>query len=390
MPEIVITCSPHASPWLAEEIKSLAYPVKSRGLLEVSTQGNLEDCMYLNLHLRTAHRVLLQLRRFRAAHPNQLYRQLHKIKWEDYIPADAYFSVGSYVKNPNIRDTRFANLRVKDAIVDRLQQKYGRRPDSGPRQDRIVVFLHWRDEEAGIFLDTSGETIARHAYRRVTVEAPMQEALAAAVVRATRWRTAQPLVNPMCGSGTLAIEAALIKADKAPGLLRDNFAFMHLKTFHAEAWEKMKQEARERTEQRIRQLGGQKPSIIASDQDSRAISAARQNAEHAGVTDLIRFEIADFRDTALPTPLEDEEGKACVLLNPPYGERLGEEEDLAELYRQIGDFFKQHCAGYLGYIFTGNMKLGKSVGLRTKRKVEFFNGKIESRLLEYELYIGKR
>ena len=383
---ITVTCAPYNGPVLAEELTALGYPVKSSSILEVTTEGTLQDCMYLNLHLRTAHRVLYRLKGFRCANANQLYRQLQIVNWDQYIPADSYFSVGSYVKNPTIRDTRFANLRVKDAIVDSLQQTYGRRPDSGPRQDSIVVFLHWKDRDAGIFLDTSGESIAKHGYRRVTVEAPMQEALAAAIVQSTRWQPDSPLVNPMCGSGTLAIEAALLKTQKAPGLLRNNFAFMHLKTFDRSAWEQMRSEAEKHYKQTIAAFSNQMPSIIATDQDPKAISAARQNATQAGVAGLIRFEVADFRDTDFPDPGEH----GVVILNPPYGERLGEEEKLAELYQQMGDFFKQSCAGYWGYIFTGNLNLAKKVGLRTRRRIEFMNAKIESRLLEYELYTGKR
>ena len=383
---ITVTCAPHNGPLLAEELKALGYPVISSSILEVSTEGTLQDCMYLNLHLRTANRVLYRIRGFRCANADQLYHQLQTVQWDQYIPADSYFSVGSYVKNLTIRDTRFANLKVKDAIVDQLQQKYGKRPDSGPRQDRIVVFLHWKERDAGVFLDTSGESIARHGYRRVTVEAPMQEALAAAILHATRWQADAPLVNPMCGSGTLAIEAALLKAKKVPGLLRDNFAFMHLKTFDRKAWEQMRQEAEKLFKQTIADFTNQMPKIIATDQDPTAISAARQNAVQAGVAGLIRFEVADFRDTELPDPGEH----GIVILNPPYGERLGEEEHLADLYRQMGDFFKQRCAGYWGYIFTGNLKLSKQVGLRTRQRMEFMNAKIESRLLEYELYTGKR
>lgn len=383
---ITITCAPHNGPVLAEELKALGFPVKSSSILEVSTEGTLQDCMYLNLHLRTAHRVLYRLKGFRCANAEHLYKQLQLIPWEQYIPADSYFSVGSYVKNSTIRDTRFANLKVKDAIVDQLQQKYGRRPDSGPRQDRLVVFLHWKERDAGVFLDTSGESIARHGYRRVTVEAPMQEALAAAIVKSTRWQPDSPLVNPMCGSGTLAIEAALLKAQKAPGLLRDNFAFMHLKTFDRSAWEQMRSEAEKQNKQAIATLSNQVPSIIATDHDPEAISAARQNAVRAGVAGLIRFEVAEFQDTELPDPGEH----GVVILNPPYGERLGEEGQLAALYGQMGDFFKQRCAGYWGYIFTGNLKLAKQVGLRTRQRMEFMNAKIESRLLEYELYTGKR
>jgi putative N6-adenine-specific DNA methylase len=383
---IIITCAPHNGPLVARELETLGFPVKGSSILEVSTEGTLEDCMYLNLHLRSANRVLYRIRGFRCINADQLYQQIKIINWEKYIPADSYFSVGSYVKNLTIRDTRFANLRVKDAIVDSLQQKYGRRPDSGPKQDRIVVFLHWKEQDAGVFLDTSGESIARHGYRRVTVEAPMQESLGAAIIQSTRWQADSPLVNPMCGSGTLAIEAAMLKAQKAPGLLRDNFAFMHLKTFDRPAWETMRQEAESRFKQTIATFSNEMPSIIATDQDPQAISAARQNAAKAGVAGLIRFDIADFRDTELPPP----GAHGIVILNPPYGERLGEEEELAGLYQQMGDFFKQHCAGYWGYIFTGNLNLAKQVGLRTRQRMEFVNAKLESRLLEYELYTGKR
>ncbi|WKN32504.1 class I SAM-dependent RNA methyltransferase [Porifericola rhodea] len=387
---IVITCAPHISQILAEEVKALGYPVKASSILEVTTEGSLKDCMYLNLHLRTAHRVLYQIKRFRSANADQLYRQLRTIAWKDYIPASSYFSVSSFVKNPSIRDTRFANLKVKDAIVDHLQDRYGKRPDSGPRQDQIVVFLHWKDREAGIFLDTSGESIARHSYRKVTVEAPMQEALAAAIVKSTKWNVELPFVNPMCGSGTLAIEAALLKVNKAPGLLRTNFAFMHLKTFDQKVWEDMRFEASKTFKKSINAYTNQLPSIIATDRDPQAIMAARQNAAKAGVAGLIRFEISEFSETELPPAPDEQDGKAVVVINPPYGERLGEEQQLAELYKEMGDFFKQKCAGYQGYIFTGNLNLSKQVGLRTRRRMEFLNGKIDSRLLEYELYTGKR
>ncbi len=387
---IVITCAPHISKILAEEVQQLGYPVKGSSILEVTTEGSLQDCMYLNLHLRTAHRVLYQLKRFHSANADQLYHQLQTVSWEDYIPADSYFSVSSFVKNPTIRDTRFANLRVKDAIVDYLQEKYGRRPDSGPLHDKLVVFLHWKERDAGIFLDTSGESIARHGYRQVTVEAPMQEALAAALIRSTQWQPSLPFVNPMCGSGTLAIEAALIKANRAPSLGRDNFAFMHLKGFDEIAWEKMQQQAREEFEKTNAAIAHQSINIIATDRDAQAIAAARQNAEKAGVAHLIHFEVADFKNTVLPEPQSTDEAKAVLIINPPYGERLGEEEQLAPLYREIGDFFKQQCAGYWGYIFTGNLNLSKQVGLRTRQRMEFVNGKIDARLLEYELYTGKR
>ncbi len=385
--KIVVTCAKHTSHLLAEEIKEQGLPVHAVNLLDVTTEGTLEDAMRLNLYLRTAHRVLWLLRSFPAKDADALYRAARQIRWEDYLPSQSYFSVSSFVRNETIRDNRFANLKVKDAIVDHMQDLFGQRPDSGPRQDQIVIFLHWRGEEASIYIDTSGESIARHGYRRVTVEAPMQESLAAAVIHSTRWHPTQPFVNPMCGSGTLAIEAALMQTAKAPGLLHDNFGFMHLKDFRPERWEQLRQEAR----QKVLEATSVRPTIIATDHDPKAIRAAQENAKAAGVASLIRFEVCPFQETPLPV-VEDQkhEGAPVVVLNPPYGERLGEEQALEETYQEMGDFFKQRCAGYWGYIFTGNLLLAKKIGLKTKRRIEFFSGKIESRLLEYELYAGNR
>ena len=385
--KIIITCAPHTPQYVAQEVEALGFTVRSTHYLDVETEGTLEDCMKLNLYLRTAHRVLWQVHGFQASNADQLYQTVRRLPWEKFIPTDGYFSVNSFVRNNTIRDHRFANLKVKDAIVDRLQSLYDQRPDSGPQSDRVVVFLHWKDDEAGIFLDTSGETIARHGYRGVTVEAPMQESLATAIIQATGWQLGQPFVNPMCGSGTLAIEAALLSINKAPGLLRDNFGFMHLKTFSASRWEALRREAT----QQIVNPTTTSPLIIATDQDARAVEAAQANAEAAGVAHLIHFETTDFTQTPVPAHdgQEQKEGPVIVI-NPPYGERLGEEESLKKLYAEIGDFFKQKGAGYTGYIFTGNLALAKHVGLRTKSRTTFSNAKLECRLLEYELYVGKR
>lgn len=380
---IIVTCAPGTSQFLAGELRELGYPVVGERPLDVETEGTMADCLRLNLHLRTAHRVLYLLRQFRAYQSDQLYRKIKQIAWEDYIPPDSYFSVSSFVRNDSVRDHRFANLRVKDAVVDRLQDHYGRRPDSGPRTDRIVLFLYWKETHASIYLDTSGESLTRHGYRQVSVEAPMQESLAAVLIRASHWHPSQPFVNPMCGSGTLAIEAALQRINRPPGVLRTNYAFMHLKSFSATTWERMVQEAR----QGEIENPSPHPTIVASDLDPQAITTARQNAEVAGVADHIQFEVADFRETSVPpVGTNTDEGKPVIMVNPPYGTRLGEEKELMPLYAGLGDFFKQRGGGYYGYIFTGNLSLAKHVGLRTKSRTELYNGKIESRLLEYELW----
>ncbi len=375
---IVIPCAKSVPPYLKEEIASLGLPVLSENIAGVETEGTLEDAMRLNLWIRTGQRVLLFLEELEAPNADDLYRGVSRIPWEDHIPPDEYLSVTSVVDNPTILDSRFANLKCKDAVVDRLRKKSGRRPDSGPERTGAVVHLYWKENRCRVYLDTSGEPLYRRGYRLVPLRAPMQETLAAAVIRATRWNREGNFVNPMCGSGTLAIEAALMALDRAPGLLRKNFGFMHFRGYRAPAWKRMLQEAKERAGKSLSQ------KISATDLSPAAIRASRQNAAAAGVADRIDFGTCDFYDTPIPA------GGGAVILNPEYGERMGKIGELKEVYRRIGDFFKKKCPGYTGYIFTGNLDLAKSVGLRAKRRIPFFNSNIECRLLEYDLYPGSR
>jgi putative N6-adenine-specific DNA methylase len=375
---IVITCAKGVPPFLKQEIISLGFPVLSEGKAEVETEGTMEDTQKLNLLIRTGQRILFLLESFNAKTPDELYKRMSRISWEDYIPEDSYFSVTSSVHNPTIKDSRFANVKCKDAVVDRIKDKRGRRPDTGPQRDRIVIHLYWKSNFCQIFLDTSGEPLSRRGYRMIPLKAPMQETLAAAVVLATGWMGNGNFINPMCGSGTLAIETALIALDRASGLLRSNYGFMHLKGFDESSWKTLRRKTRAAAKDK---LNGR---IIATDISQQAIEAAKKNAMTAGVERFIEFGVCDFSETPVP------DGGGVVILNPEYGERLGEMEELKKTYREIGDFFKKKCNGYTGYVFTGNLDLAKKVGLRTKRRIPFFNGPIECRLLEYDLYEGSR
>ncbi len=378
--KILITCPKGIPPWLAGEVRALGFPVLAEGEAAVETEGTLADTMPLNLYLRTGHRVLYLVKDFQAENPQDLYRGLREIPWEEILHErgeHAYLSVTSTVDTPSINDARFVNLKTKDAIVDQMQEKCGLRSDSGPDRDRAVVHVFWRENKVSVYLDTSGEPLSRRGYRKIPLSAPMQETLAAAVILATGWNGRRGFVNPMCGSGTLAIEAALFALGKAPGLLRSNYGFIHLRGFNPAAWRVIRAAAH----------GAQKETaarIIATDIDPKAVAAARQNALTAGVDQHIDFSVCPFQETPIP------ERSGVVVLNPPYGERTGDFPTLIGLYREIGDFFKQRCGGHRGYIFTGNAALGKQVGLRTKRRIPFFNGEIECRLLEYELYEGSR
>ena len=375
---IVITCAKGVPPFLKREILSLGFPVLSEGRAEVETEGTMEDTLRLNLLIRTGQRVLFLVDSFNAKTPDELYRRISRISWEDYISEDGYFSVTSSVHNPTIKDSRYPNVKCKDAVVDRIKEKRGRRPDTGPERDRVVIHLYWKGNLGQVYLDTSGEPLSKRGYRMIPLKAPMQEPLAAAVVLATGWMGDGHFINPMCGSGTLAIEAAWVGLGRAPGLLRNNYGFMHLKGLDESSWKIMRRKIRAEAKDR---LNGR---IIATDISQQAVEAAKKNAMTAGVGRFIEFGVCDFSETPVP------DGGGVVVLNPEYGERMGEIEGLKGMYRGIGDFLKKKCNGYTGYVFTGNLDLAKKVGLRTKRRILFYNGPIECRLLEYDLYEGSR
>jgi len=243
---ILVTCAKGITPYLKEELLQLRFPVCDETIAGIATEGTIDDTLRLNLHLRTGHRVLFLIKEFTAHDADGLYRSVSEIAWEEYIAEDGYVCVTSSVDNPSIRDSRYANVKVKDAIVDRIKEKRGQRPDSGPNQDRVVVNLYWKGDSCSLYFDTSGEPLSRRGYRKIPMTAPMQETLAAVVIMATGWDGSRHFVNPMCGSGTLAIEAAFIALNRAPALLLNNFGFMHLKGFNESLWNDLRAEAKKR------------------------------------------------------------------------------------------------------------------------------------------------
>ena len=375
---ILVTCARGITPYVRREVQTLEMPVIEEMEAAVETEGNMADAMRLNLCLRTGQRVLFLLHEGRALTPGDLYAGAFKIPWEDILHVDGYVCITSAVDTPEIRDPRYANVKIKDAIVDRLRQLFRRRPDSGSDRTGAVVHLYWQNDRYRIFADTSGEPLSRRGYRKIPLAAPMQETLAAAVIMATGWTGEEPFINPMCGSGTLAIEAALIARRRPPGIMRENFGFLHLQGFDDDLWQQLR--LRVRKEER-KEFPGR---IIATDISPEAVRAAAINAGRAKMGRDIRFQSCNFAST--PVPRE----KSVVFMNPPYGQRLGEDDDLSRLYEGMGDFFKAKCQGCRGYIFTANLELAKKVGLRTSRRLIFYNGELESRLLEYELYEGSR
>lgn len=376
---VIITSNKRLSPYLQEEVTALGYTIVRSFQTGVELNITLSECIKLNLNLRCASQILYALKSFKANTPDELYNELVGMEWEELIDFSGYFSVTSNVDNPTISTPLFANLKVKDAIVDRIKDKKGIRPNSGSDVNKAVVHLYWKDSEADIFIDTSGETLAKHGYRKIPGKAPMLEALASGVIYATKWDRKSPFVNPMCGSGTLAIEAALIATNRSPGLYRMNYGFMHIIGYDEEVFFA---ERRILKDQVVKNVD---LKIVASDISADAVEVSQRNAKTAGVDGLIDFQVCDFSETQVP-----QGNGGAVVFNPEYGERLGVHSKLELTYKAMGDFMKKECKGYFGYIFTGNPDLAKKIGLRADKKIEFYNGKLDCRLLEYELYDGSR
>src|ERR1700748_3140356 len=225
---ITITCHKRMASYLEQEVKESGFEIEESFITGVRISGTINDCIRLNLNLRCASQVLFSIDQFEADHPDDIYNNLLEIAWEDLLPDDGYFSVTSNVMHDSINNSMYANLRVKDAIVDRLREIRGKRPETGAELSGAVVPLFWKGSYVEIFLDTTGDSLARHGYRHILGRAPMLEGLAAATILATKWDRKTPFINPMCGSGALAIEAALIATNARPGLFRMNYAFMHL------------------------------------------------------------------------------------------------------------------------------------------------------------------
>jgi 23S rRNA G2445 N2-methylase RlmL len=377
---IIITCNKRLTTYLQQEVEELGFSIVRTFATGIELNGTVKDCIWLNLNIRCASQVLYSLKSFSPNSPESVYHTLVKMPWEQLIPKNGYLSVTSHVEHFTVNNPLFVNVKVKDAIADRIRRETGQRPNSGPELDGTVIHLHWKDDRAEIFIDTSGETLAKHGYRKIPGKAPMLEALASATVLATKWNRKSVFINPMCGSGTVAIEAVLIATNRRPGLFRENYAFMHVlgyeDSYYDEAFQKLRNQVTELPDLKV----------IASDISDDAIKISKINAGLAGVENYIAFHECDFE----LTPVSEGEDGGVVYFNPEYGERLGDITELETTYARIGDFMKKKCKGYTGYIFTGNLELAKKIGLKASRRIEFYTSKIDCRLLEYELYSGTK
>lgn len=367
-------------PLLATELAELGAtgPRPARG--GVRFQGPLELAYRACLWSRTASRVLLPLVEFPVVEAEALYAGIHDFPWEEHLAPDGTLAVEFSGACPGIDHGHYGSQRVKDAIVDRFRARCGRRPSVDRQQPDLRIHVLLRDGQAAASLDLSGDSLHRRGYREATVAAPLKETLAAALLLKAGWPTiaaaAGPLLDPLCGSGTLAIEAAWIAGDQAPGLLRAHWGFSGWLGHIPALWSRLLAEAVERRETGHARI----PPILASDRDPKAVRAALINAGRAGVADRIRIEC---RELAAAGPPPGPPG--LLIANPPYGERLGGQDEWGTLYAQLGDLLKTRFAGWRAAVFTGNPELGKRMGLRAEHSHVFHNGPLECRLLRFRV-----
>ncbi|MCP5197599.1 MAG: bifunctional 23S rRNA (guanine(2069)-N(7))-methyltransferase RlmK/23S rRNA (guanine(2445)-N(2))-methyltransferase RlmL [Gammaproteobacteria bacterium] len=351
-------------------------------------QGSLASAYRACLWSRTASRILLLLAAFPIADAAALYTCIHALPWEEHLQPEGTLSIEFSGSCPGIDHSHYGAQRVKDAIVDRFRERYGQRPSVDRQRPNVRIHVQIHNHQATIGLDLSGDSLHRRGYREATVVAPLKETLAAALLLKAGWpdiaAAAGPLVDPLCGSGTLAIEAAWIAGDRAPGLSREYWGFNGWLGHIPVLWSQLLTEARERW------AAGQSriPLILASDHDPKAVRAALINAGRAQVADRVRIERRELAEVAPPLG-----PPGLLIANAPYGERLGEHAELVKLYAQLGERLKTHFAGWRTAIFTGNPELGKRMGLRAEKIHVFHNGPLECRLLRFrvvpELFVNR-
>lgn len=366
------TCGRGIEPILADELRALGAAEVEPGRGGVSFRGELALLYQANLWLRTAIRVLRPILEADVSSPDELYDAVRSLDWSRYLTPEHTLAVDCNVRDSHITHSKYAALRVKDAICDQFVERCGKRPSVDVDEPMLGLNLHIYRNRAVLSLDSSGESLHKRGYRPIQTRAPLNEALAAALVLLTGWRGNCPFADPLCGSGTLAIEAAWLALRRPPGLTRKRFGFQGWMDFDVELWTSLRDEARRGLSRSL------SAPILASDARGDAVSLAINNARAAGIGHLLRFEKRDVRDFQPPpgTP-------GVLLCNPPYGERLGEEKNLFALYRLLGEIFAQRCQGWTAYVFTGNPRLASAIGLSPVAETPLYNGKIPCRLLKF-------
>jgi putative N6-adenine-specific DNA methylase len=366
------TCARGLETVLASELGALKALDITPGRGGVGFAGDQLMLYRANLWLRTAIRVLMPILEFPVGTPDDLYAAVRTVDWSEYMTPEHTLAVDANVRDSQITHSKYAALKVKDAICDQFVANQGCRPSVDVDEPMVGLNLHIYKNEAVLSLDSSGESLHKRGYRPIQTRAPLNEALAAALVLMTDWQPDTPFVDPLCGGGTLVIEAAWIALNRPPGLTRRRFGFMGWMDYDVAAWTALRDEARDGVKKQMT------VTAIGSDNRGDAIAFARDNARAAGVGHVVSFtgtSLTHFRPPPGPP--------GVILCNPPYGERIGEEKELRSLYQLLGEVFRDRCQGWSAFVFTGNPRLGREIGLKAADSTALFNGKIPCSLLKF-------
>jgi putative N6-adenine-specific DNA methylase len=341
----------------------------------VGFSGSWETCYRANLWSRLASRVLWRVGKFEYASEDDIYAAARAVHWFDLFDVNRTLRVYVTAHKSPVKSLEFVTLRVKDAVCDRFRDDVGRRPDVDRANPDVRVHLFLGEKDGSLYLDTSGEALFKRGWRMETVEAPLRENLAAGILMLTGWQFEQPLLDPMCGGATLLVEAAAMARGRAPGMKRA-FGFEKLDAFNGALWKQLREEAAQPAKH------APKLALFGSDADAKVLGAARRNLAAAGVERWVTLEAVDLLRRKSPA------ASGVMIANPPYGERIGEAEELAEWYPLLGDWLKKNFSGWEAWIISGDPLLPKLLGLKASRRIPLFNGPIETRFLQYKLIAG--
>ena len=372
--EIIAKTFMGLEPVLAKELAQLGANDVQVGRRMVSFKGDKELLYRANFQLHTAIRILKPIKHFRALSADDVYEGVKDIDWSEYIALDKTFSVDSVVFSEEFRHSKFVAYKVKDAIVDQFRERTGKRPNISITNPDIRLHIHIAEDQCTLCLDSSGESLHRRGYRQESVEAPLNEVLAAGMILMTGWQGETDFIDPMCGSGTLLIEAALIARNMAPGLFRKEFAFEKWPDFDADLFDKIYNDDSQEREFNHK--------IYGYDIDMKAVNTARMNVKAAGLSDIISIEQRDFKEFTQP------ENKSIIITNPPYGERIST-PDLLGTYKMIGERLKHEFTGNDAWILSYREECFDQIGLKPSIKIPVFNGSLECEFRKYQMYDGK-
>jgi putative N6-adenine-specific DNA methylase len=360
---------------LASEIRSAGGDNITTGIRSVHFDGDREVMYRVNFQARTALRVLKPFYEFRAKNEDELYRGAYNYDWSGLLSGKNTFAIDGVLNSPWFNHSKFIALKVKDAIADQFRDRTGKRPGVDTEDPDIRINLHISSDQCTLLLDSSGESLHKRGYRAANAPAPLNEVLAAGMIMLSGWDRKSPLIDPMCGSGTIPIEAAMMAHNIPPGIYRKKFAFEKWPDFDEKLFSKIYNHEYEAPDK--------VPVIAGSDKSSMAIAMARENAKNAFLGNKIDFTISSFED------MMPKEENGVLITNPPYGERL-KQENIKAFHTLMGDYLKKNYAGYTAWVLSSNLEALKFIGLRPEKKIVLYNGPLECRFVKFTIYKGSK